>query len=192
MPELTWDGKFDAAGRKVAPPRIALPFQTELLQSAVAAAYASECQLFKERAHERSIVFHIARRLADTVEKQLPGWFVDVEYDRWHVDDLDDVKKRMRTTLLQITPADALSLIGADGDDDELKDVYPDIIVHDRSGLGAEHDLLVVEVKKEETRGHAADIAKLRGFLARPFCYQHAVFVVLPKDGGMPRCVPIT
>jgi adenine-specific DNA-methyltransferase len=28
VPELTWDGKYDAAGRKASPPRIALPFQT--------------------------------------------------------------------------------------------------------------------------------------------------------------------
>ncbi len=28
MTELDWDGKYDAEGRKVAPPRIALPFQT--------------------------------------------------------------------------------------------------------------------------------------------------------------------
>ncbi len=28
MPELIWDGKYDDAGRRVAPPRVALPFQT--------------------------------------------------------------------------------------------------------------------------------------------------------------------
>lgn len=28
MTELIWDGKYDEQGRKVAPPRIALPFQT--------------------------------------------------------------------------------------------------------------------------------------------------------------------
>ena len=28
MPELTWDGKYDAHGKRVAPLRIALPFQT--------------------------------------------------------------------------------------------------------------------------------------------------------------------
>jgi hypothetical protein len=28
MTELLWDGKYDKNGRKVAPPRIALPFQT--------------------------------------------------------------------------------------------------------------------------------------------------------------------
>lgn len=27
-PELIWDGKFDAAGRRVTPPRVVLPFQT--------------------------------------------------------------------------------------------------------------------------------------------------------------------
>ncbi|MEO6044927.1 MAG: hypothetical protein ABIQ47_13565 [Tepidiformaceae bacterium] len=28
MVELIWDGKYDAEGRRVSPPRIALPFQT--------------------------------------------------------------------------------------------------------------------------------------------------------------------
>lgn len=28
MTELIWDGKYDEQGRKVAPPRITLPFQT--------------------------------------------------------------------------------------------------------------------------------------------------------------------
>lgn len=28
MTELIWEGKYDRDGRKVAPPRIALPFQT--------------------------------------------------------------------------------------------------------------------------------------------------------------------
>jgi hypothetical protein len=163
----------------------------EMLQSAVAAAYADERQLFKERAHERSIVFHIARRLADQVDKHLPGWFVDVEYDHWHVEDLADVKKRMRAAFLESPLADAVPQAGADSYE-EFNDVYPDIIVHDRAGLGADHNVLVVEVKKEERRGHAADIAKLRGFLASPFCYQHAVFVVLPVDGSMPRWESIT
>ena len=28
MPELLWDGKYDDKGRRVAPPRVSLPFQT--------------------------------------------------------------------------------------------------------------------------------------------------------------------
>jgi hypothetical protein len=38
------------------------------LHSAVEDAYEGERQLFQERAHERSVVFHIARRLATRVE----------------------------------------------------------------------------------------------------------------------------
>ena len=67
----------------------------EMLHDAVRAAYESEHTLFKERAHERSIVFHIARHLAARVEAVLPGWSVDVEYDRWHRADIEGVKKRL-------------------------------------------------------------------------------------------------
>lgn len=28
MPELIWDGKYDYVGRRITPPRLALPFQT--------------------------------------------------------------------------------------------------------------------------------------------------------------------
>ena len=52
---------------------------------------------------------------------------------------------------------------------DSYNDVYPDIIVHNRSGLSAEHDLLVVEVKKEETPGHERHRAKLHSFRDSPF-----------------------
>jgi hypothetical protein len=47
--------------------------------------------------------------------------------------------------------------------------------------------LLVVEVKKEEARGHEDDRDKLRAFMSDPFRYQHAAFLVLPKDGELPR-----
>jgi hypothetical protein len=124
--------------RQIQCPKGGAPMDTrrlaeELLQSAAAAAHAGDCQLFKERAHEPSIVFHIARRLAGEVNEHLPGWFVDVEYDHWHVEDLNDVKKRMRTTLLESPDAHVLPAVGADGDEDEFSDVYPDIIIHDRA-----------------------------------------------------------
>lgn len=31
MTERIWEGKYDEQGRKVAPPRIALPFQTAMI-----------------------------------------------------------------------------------------------------------------------------------------------------------------
>jgi hypothetical protein len=142
----------------------------DLLGEAVSAAHDGERQLFTERAHERSIVFHIARHLAALAEARLPGWSVDVEYDRWHsAEAIEALKKQLRRNQ-----------------DSEERDVYPDIIIHDRSGSSAERNLLVVEVKKEENTGHEDDLAKLRAFLGSPFCYQHAAFLVLPADGGLP------
>lgn len=47
--------------------------------------------------------------------------------------------------------------------------------------------LLVVEVKKqEEQRGHEDDREKLRAFESGPFRYQHAAFLILQTDGGLP------
>jgi hypothetical protein len=151
-----------------------------MLQAAVQSAYDRERVLFEERAHERSIVFHIARHLAARVEALLPGWSVDVDYDRWHPAAIEGVKKQLRWRRAE---RDAPA---RDGDDNGA-DVYPDIIVHRRSGLSAENDLLVVEVKKEENPGHEDDRDKLRAFMGSPFCYQHAAFLVLPRDGGFPH-----
>ncbi|GAB4102999.1 hypothetical protein GCM10028790_20180 [Micromonospora taraxaci] len=144
------------------------------LHSAVEDAYGGERQLFQERAHERSVVFHIARRLATRVEAwacdaNSAGWSVDVEYDRWHPGDVEWLKKRLR---------------GLDGHDEN--DVYPDLILHRRSGSSAEHNLLVVEVKKEGARGREHDLEKLRGFVAHPFSYRLAAFITLSADGGEP------
>jgi hypothetical protein len=47
--------------------------------------------------------------------------------------------------------------------------------------------LLVIEVKKEESRGHEDDREKLRTFMSDPFRYQHAAFLILPEDGGLPQ-----
>lgn len=116
----------------------------------------------------------------------------DNEFEREFAKFLQDAYDVQSFAKLLRRSGFAIEYIDSATAEDKFKDVYPDIIVHDRAGLGAEHNLLVVEVKKKERDGHAADIAKLRGFLASPLCYQRAVFVVLPKDVGMPRCLPIS
>jgi hypothetical protein len=141
----------------------------EWLRGAIRESYERDGQLFQERAHERSIVFQIARRLAERVEAGLPGWSVDVDYDRWHPDAIAALKKRLK-------------LVGEPDD----SDVYPDIIVHRRTGSSADDNLLVVEVKKEEAVGRSRDIEKLQAFMRHPFLYQYALFVELPSDGGVP------
>ncbi|WP_146173943.1 hypothetical protein [Saccharothrix carnea] len=144
-----------------------------MLHEAVRAAYERERQLFEERAHERSIVFHIARHLAVRVEAVLPGWSVDVDYDRWHPNGIELLKKR---------------LAGLRSDYTE-NDVYPDIIIHRRTGSSRRDNLLVVEVKKEEASRSEQqhDQVKLQAFMKEPFYYQNAAFLILPKNGDFPR-----
>jgi hypothetical protein len=153
-----------------------------LLDAAVRKAYKGERVLFEERAHERSIVFHIARHLASQVEASLPGWSVDVDYDRWHRPEMEEIKKQLYWRRIQRVRGTS-----ARAEVPEDHDVYPDIIIHRRSRPSAEHDLLVVEVKKqEEERRHENDREKLRAFMGDPFRYQHAAFLLLPADGGLP------
>ena len=154
----------------------------ELLRAAVKAAYDDERVIFEERAHERSIVFHIARHLASQVQVLMPGWSVDVDYDRWHQSEMEPVKKQLYWGRIRRAEGTA-----AQAEAPEDHDVYPDIIIHRRSRPSAEHDLLVVEVKKEEAGGHEDDREKLRAFMSDPFRYQHAAFLVLPENGGFPQ-----
>lgn len=46
MTELIWDGKYDAAGRKTAPLRVALPFQTVETANESAAGRAKTLDMF--------------------------------------------------------------------------------------------------------------------------------------------------
>jgi len=65
-----------------------------MLCAAITATYCGERMLFEKRAHERSVVFHIARHLASQAEALSLGWSVDVEYDPWHRS-TEVVKKRL-------------------------------------------------------------------------------------------------
>jgi hypothetical protein len=162
-----------------------------MLRAAVQAAYTGEPELFKERAvslhgpgpraHERSIVFHIARHLAAEAEALPPGWSVDVEYDLWHKEQAEAVKKR-----LYLHRSQRASKTGDQAAEPRDHDVYPDIIVHHRSGATVDHNLLVIEVKKEETSWHDDDRDKLEAFVSQ-LHYQHAAFLFLPRDGGFPE-----
>ena len=151
-----------------------------MLRTAVQSAYDGERMLFEKRAHERSVVFHIARHLASQAEALPPGWSVDVEYDLWHRS-TEVVKKRLFSHRIRRARE-----AGTQAAEPKDSDVYPDIIVHDRSGATADHNLLVIEVKKEEARGHDDDRDKLEAFMSE-LHYQHAAFLVLPKDGGFPQ-----
>lgn len=135
---------------------------------AVLKTYAQERVLFDDRAHERSIMFHIGRRLAAITESWgNDRWSVDLEYNRWH--SVGEMVKRLR-----VDP------------DADRKRVYPDLLVHDRTGSSREHNLLVVEAKhapNDEARHF--DMKKLAVF-QKDLDYRFAVFLEFPRDAGPP------
>lgn len=143
----------------------------ECVRQAVDDTYREERQLFnKKLPHERSIVFHIARRLADTVAEH--GLVVDVEYDQ--AGDLANRTKKRRIEWHGTGNA-----CGACTE----RDVYPDIIVHDRGPDG--RNVLVIEVKKKGASAdrHERDYKKLRFFLTdETYTYSHALFIVVSDD----------
>lgn len=63
---------------------------------------------------------------------------------------------------------------------DERRSVFPDLIVHDRSGSSSDHNVLIVEAKKfpSDTRSVAFDVRKLEAY-QRELLYQHAVYLEL-------------
>lgn len=99
------------------------------VQRAIDCVYAHDSALFKIEASE----WAIAHRLAVYLEKTLPGWNVDCEYNRQGS--------------------------GRDAKTNELKQkIRPDITVHHRTEPAIEHNLIAIEVKKRED---AADWTKV-------------------------------
>lgn len=134
--------------------------------------YEEDKYLIEHRAHERSVVFHIGRRLAAAVAKWDAEWDVDVDYNRWQQSGLDQVAyKYMGTT---------------DGRD--AGPVYPDLIVHRRGEARPGHNLLVLEAKHGPVSdaARAVDLGKLRGY-RDVFGYRHQVFVEFLQDEACPR-----
>jgi hypothetical protein len=106
--------------------------------------------------HERST----AHRLAVQMEPEFPGWNIDCEYDR---------SEQMQKLLVGIQEC---------SEERRTDRIFPDIIVHHRGVNGLEHNLLVVEMKKnsEEDR---CDFLKLCGLTdpGKPFVYQLGVYI---------------
>jgi hypothetical protein len=66
---------------------------------------------------------------------------------------------------------------------DEQHSVFPDLIVHDRTGSASDHNILVVEAKKSPsgTRSVAFDRRKLKAY-QRELSYQCAVYLELATN----------
>lgn len=133
---------------------------------AVAAALGEllrvDSDLLQKDANERSITFRFAMYL----QARLPEWTIDCEYNR----DGTDPK---RLGHFELYP---------NGDDDEAKTVFPDVIAHRR---GTQENYLVLEFKKSSSRvDREIDLRKLRGY-KRQLGYTYALFVEVVA-GGIP------
>ncbi|WP_321801281.1 hypothetical protein [Burkholderia sp. BCC1988] len=111
-------------------------------------------------ANERSITFRFAMYL----QRCLPDWTVDCEYNRDGVDP-------KKLAYLGLDP---------DSEDDEAKTVFPDVIVHRR---GRRENFLVLEFKKSTSHvDRNIDLQKLQGY-KRQLGYEHALYVEVGTAG---------
>jgi len=110
-----------------------------------------------------------AHRLAVHSEPHFKAWNVDCEYDR---------DGQLRKSLMGI--AQCNSRKAAD-------EILPDVVVHHRYGQGRDHNLLVVELKKD-AKEDACDKRKLELLTAPDGHYQYQVGLYINIDGGRFAC----
>ena len=122
----------------------------EKIGKAIAMLYEMDYFLIDNDISEWSI----AHRLAVYIEQLFPGWDVDCEYNRQENEPV--IKKR------------------ATG-----KNVRPDIIIHHRGEIDPEHNLLVIELKKEDTDEDFLKVCEYTSDPAgdRSFKYQYGLIL---------------
>jgi hypothetical protein len=142
--------------------------------------YREDTSLLEERAHERSVMFHVGRRLAASVGRWNDGWHVDLDYNR--ASEPGTKTERVRKYLPD-------SDREPDADGRHRREVIPDLVVHRRLPPAAADtsavNLLVMECKWGSA-GRQADYGKLRGY-QEVFGYRVAAHLELTTD---PRQAP--
>ncbi|MCC6597764.1 MAG: hypothetical protein IT559_03130 [Alphaproteobacteria bacterium] len=114
--------------------------------------------------HERST----AHRLAVHLEPLFPKWNIDCEYDR------DGLKLKILDGIKEC-------------DSDKKTDrILPDIIVHHRNESGPNHNLLVIEIKKNSAE-NTCDRKKLE-LLTGKGHYQYQLGLYVNINGGAFDC----
>jgi len=137
-----------------------------VVEEAIEAVKSETRPLDFKHVHERSI----AHRLALHMERkfQLSDWDVDCEYDR---------KGLIRKELM--------GMKGCAGKKTDL--ILPDIIVHRRQMSGAEHNLLVMEIKKCRDEDKC-DFQKLMGLTDCVGRFSYKLGAYVNVDGGKFNC----
>jgi hypothetical protein len=135
------------------------------LRAAVLDTWDDDHDLFRNQAHERTIMFHVGRRLAKTVEDWPERWSVDLEYNRSGT----AAPTPSRTMQARANPKRVAARVRV-----------PDLLVH-RRVPGAENNLLVVEAKLVPRGRQQEDVQKLNEMIEE-LGYQNAVYVRLYRQ----------
>jgi hypothetical protein len=110
------------------------------LRRAIDILHTRDEKLFSVKASE----WAVAHRLAIYLEQEIPGWDVDCEYNKQGQGDVLDTKVSAINTK---------------------RNSRPDIILHHRGKIEPEHNLLVIELKKD---GKNSDLKKACGYTRKP------------------------
>jgi hypothetical protein len=116
-----------------------IPEAIDAVQSAVIEALGQDGDLLVNDAHEQTFT----HRLAVYLERHVPDWHVNVEYD------LDG------TNIKTLPPDPGFPLSALEGNDGRIK---PDIVVHTRD---QRDNQIVIEVKKLKNKAIMKDVWKL-------------------------------
>jgi hypothetical protein len=123
-----------------------------IIEQVINQFYRDDLFLLRDEPTDSASEWSIAHRIAVYLETALKDWNVDCEYNRMGQD--SDIKQNTKG-----------------------ENVRPDIIVHHRSKVEIEHNLLVIEVKKSNS---SHDFEKLKDYTStpgqgRPYQYQYGL-----------------
>jgi hypothetical protein len=135
------------------------------LRDAILDIWHDDRDLFRNQAHERTIMFHVGRRSAKTVGEWPGGWSVDLEYNRSAT---AMTAAAVRTPSTTMPPRPRPKRVAG-------KARVPDLLVHHRRP-GAKHNLLAVEAKLVPRGRQQEDVEKLNEMFEE-LGYKNAVYV---------------
>jgi len=144
----------------------------QVLVSALEKLYKNDHFLISEDVNERSISFKLAGYLQGEMDQIENGWNVDCEYNRIGTSKVEGefLTKRM----------DLPSRNNVSSEDTKATTVFPDINIHHRGLEGSEHNLMVVEMKKNKPEDQF-DFVKLEQY-GKSLNYQWGVYLSLSVD----------
>lgn len=153
----------------------------EIISDCLLELYRNDSALIINDVSERAIT----HKLAEYIQKRIPAYHVDCEYNRNF--ELGPQKPK-KIKLLEIAAQEESEALRKSGDPKKVKSIkevstYPDIIVHTR--LTNRNNLLIIEVKKDNSQvSFEFDQKKLNAFTGKDtekrYLFKFGLFIEIP------------